>query len=270
MNPQKKVILITGASSGIGLTCAEYLSSRGNLVYGIGRNPDFKTTEFTYYPVDVRNEPAVQSLVSQILEKEKRIDVLINNAGIHVAGAIEHIDHQRVLELFDCNFFGYLNMIRSILPGMKKRKSGLLICISSIAGVTGLPFQGIYCASKFALEGLCESLRMETHHSGVHVVLVEPGDFKTAITQNRTIDPLTVKDPFYAGNFETTMKKVTLDESTGANAIDIARLIENIMCMRRPGVRYTAGHKMQRVVPFLKRIVPSAFFEFIIRKNYYS
>lgn len=270
MNSRQKVVLITGASSGIGLACAEYLASKGNLVYGIGRNPDFATSQFSYFSTDIRNEAHIHEIVSGILQKEKRIDLLINNAGIHILGAIEHTTHQPAQHLFDCNFFGSLNMIRAILPSMKQRKCGMIICISSIAGVSGLPFQGIYCASKFALEGLCESLRMETDRSGVQVVLLEPGDFCTPITQNRISNSATANDPYYEKKFSETLKKVTSDENNGMDPVCIARKVEKIMHLKRPAIRYTAGKPIQRLVPILKRILPSGFFQYIIRKNYYA
>ena len=270
MRQPKKVIVITGASSGIGFTCAEYLASKGHLVYGIGRNPDFKTTCFTYFSTDIRNESAINEIVSTILQKEKRIDLLINNAGIHIAGAIEHTSHQDAQYLFECNFFGSLNMIRAILPIMKERKCGMIICISSIAGVSGLPFQGIYCASKFALEGLCESLRMETGRLGIQVVLLEPGDFQTPITQNRIIDSKTTNDPYYDKQFAETLKKINSDETNGMAPCSIATKIDKIMRLKKPGIRYTAGKFIQRSVPVMKRLLPSEFFQYVIQKNYYA
>jgi NADP-dependent 3-hydroxy acid dehydrogenase YdfG len=267
---QQKVILITGASSGIGLECAEYLASKGNLVYGIGRNPDFTTSRFLYFPLDIRNEAGIKEIVSGILQKEKQIDLLINNAGIHVLGSIEHISHQTAQHLFDCNFFGTLNMIRAILPSMKQRKDGMIICISSIGGISGLPFQGVYCASKFALEGMCESLRMETSQLGIQVILLEPGDFHTPITQNRIKDAETENDPCYEKNFNKAFTKITSDENNGMDPVYIARKVEKIMRLKKPGIRYTAGKPIQRVVPFLKRILPSGFFQYIIQNNYYA
>ena len=270
MNSQQKVILITGASSGIGLACAEYLTSKGNVVYGIGRNPGFKTSRFSYFSTDISNESAIKEIVSGILQKEKQIDLLINNAGVHVLGAIEHTSHQTAHHLFECNFFGSLNLLRAILPSMKQRKCGMIICISSIAGISGLPFQGIYCASKFALEGLCESLRMETNRLGIRIILLEPGDFHTPITQNRIKDPETTIDPYYEKIFSETVKKITLDENNGMDPTCIARKVEKIMHLKRPAIRYTAGKPIQRLVPILKRILPSRLFQYIIQKNYYS
>ena len=270
MNSRQKVILITGASSGIGLACAEYLAFKGNVVYGIGRNPDFNTSLFSYFSTDIRNEASVQKIVSGILQREKRIDLLINNAGIHILAAIEHTTHQPARDLFECNFFGSLNMIRAILPSMKQRKCGMIICISSIAGVSGLPFQGIYCASKFALEGLCESLRMETDRLGVRVVLLEPGDFRTPITQNRINNSATTNDPCYEKEFKEALQKITSDENNGMDPVFIARKVDKIMHLKRPALRYTAGKPIQRLVPILKRILPTRFFQYIIRKNYYA
>ncbi|HEX6846017.1 MAG TPA: SDR family oxidoreductase [Chitinophagaceae bacterium] len=270
MNSDQKVILITGASSGIGLACAEYLAARGNIVYGIGRNQGFTSMHFFYYSADITNEASIVRIVADILQKEKRIDLLINNAGIHVLGAVEHISHRIAQHLFECNFFGSLNMIRTILPSMKQRRRGLIICISSLAGISGLPFQGIYCASKFAIEGLSESLRMETDRSGVQIVLLEPGDFRTPITRNRIKDPQTGIDPYYEKKFKETSKKITADENNGMDPLSIAKKVEKIMHLKRPALRYTAGKPIQRLVPILRRILPSAFFQYLIRKNYYA
>lgn len=270
MNQHQKVIVITGASSGIGFACAEYLASKGHMVYGIGRNPDFRTTRFSYAPIDISNESGINEFVSVILLKEKRIDLLINNAGIHIAGAIEHTSLQNAQYLFECNFFGSLNMIRAILPSMKERKCGMIICISSIGGISGLPFQGIYCASKFALEGLCESLRMETSRLGIRVILLEPGDFQTPITQNRIKDLKTANDPYYNKQFEETLKKITSDETNGMAPYYIARKIDKIMRLKKPAIRYTAGKLSQRSVPVLKRILPTEFFQYIIQKYYFA
>lgn len=265
---QPKVILITGASSGIGKTCAEYLAGKGHKVYGIGRNADFKSVHFHYCATDVSDENAIGRLVSDILGTEGRIDVLINNAGIHVFGAIEHIDHATTQHLFDCNFFGSLNMIRAVLPSMRERKCGMIICVSSIAGITGLPFQGIYCASKFAMEGLVESLRMELSGSGVNVTLMEPGDCHTPVTQRRQVDTQSSKDNYYHHFFENTLHRVSADETAGIDPIHIAGKIEKILQLKKPAVRYTAGKPVQRLVPFLKRVLPDMLFESVIYKNY--
>jgi NADP-dependent 3-hydroxy acid dehydrogenase YdfG len=268
MITQPKVILITGASSGIGKTCAEHLAGKGHKVYGIGRNPDFKSIHFQYHAADVCDENAISRLVSGILESEGRIDVLINNAGTHVFGAIEHTDHVTTQHLFDCNFFGSLNMIRAVLSPMRQKNSGMIICVSSIAGITGLPFQGIYCASKFALEGLCESLRMELSGAGVKVVLVEPGDCHTPVTQRRLVIMQSSKDEYYHHFFQNTFRRVSADEIKGIDPIHIAWKIEKILRLKTPGVRYTAGKPVQRLVPFLKRVLPNTLFESIIHKNY--
>lgn len=270
MSQAKKVILITGVSSGIGLISAEYLSVQGHTVYGIGRNAEYKNAHFHYASIDVNNEIELQKFIQFILEKENRIDVLINNAGIHILGSIEHIPHHAVLEVFNSNLFGALHAIRMVLPSMKKENSGLIICISSIGGICGLPFQGIYCASKFAIEGICESLRMEVSKSNINVVLVEPGDFNTPITKNRKVDSNTLHDTFYEKQFVSTKYKVELDESSGMKPIHLAYLIEKIMSKKNPALRYTAGKILQRIVPFLKRMLPSSLFEYIIKTNYYS
>ncbi len=180
-----KIIFITGVSSGIGKKCAEYLSGLGHKVYGTCRQQIGGVVPYTILQMDVIDKASVQQAVQKVLENEKKIDVLINNAGIGIGGSIEEYSDEEIKKQFDTNFFGTLNLCRTVIPSMRNNGGGMIINISSLGGLMGLPFQGIYSATKYAIEGLSEALRMEVKSAGIKVVLVNPGDFKTNFTDNR-------------------------------------------------------------------------------------
>ena len=216
--------------------------------------------------MDITNEEDV--IVRFRSTKDRRIDVLINNAGIHLAGAIEEISNIDAKLQFDTNFFGALNLIRCVLPSMRNHKNGLIINISSIGGLMGLPFQGIYSASKFALEGLTESLRMEIKETGVQATLISPGDTCTPITHHRTKNYGTLKSKQYALNFYRTMNVVEKDECAGTDPIEIAKLIHKLIHKKKLRVRYVSGNLSERLAVSLKKIISPELFESILMKKY--
>ena len=157
-----KVVLITGVSSGIGKACAEYLSHRGYSVFGTSRKISNSSTRlYDIVEMNVNDDNSVKNAVNKIIKKTGRIDILVNNAGYGISGSIEETNIIKSKEQFETNFFGIHRLCREIIPIMREQKEGYIINISSIGGIIGLPFQGLYCASKFALEGWSESLRME-------------------------------------------------------------------------------------------------------------
>jgi short-subunit dehydrogenase len=263
-----KVILVTGASSGIGMACAEFLSKKGFKVYGTSRSEHAKNNSFEMIKMDLTIEHEILSCVDYVFEREKRIDVLINNAGIHVAGAIELLEATEYNRQFDVNFFGTLKLIQSVLPIMRNQKKGSIINISSIGGLMGLPFQGIYSASKFALEGLSESLRLEVKKFGINVVLVEPGDFCTPITNNRIVNTESLTLAPYKYQFAKTLQVIEEDERDGSDPAIIAKLISRIILNKHPKQRYSAGTFVERVAVKIKRIVPAMLFEKILKIKY--
>ena len=165
-----KVVLITGASSGIGKTIGEYLIEKKFKVYGTCRNPlNYPNSIIELIKSNINSIDEIDNCISYIKNKEERIDVLINNAGIGFTGPIEEADLEDVEKLFNTNFFGPLEMIKKVLPIMRKNNGGLIINITSIAGYFGLPFRGIYSASKSALEIVTESLRMEVRNFNIKI-----------------------------------------------------------------------------------------------------
>ena len=266
MSNKSKVILITGTSTGIGKASAEYLVQQGHTIFGTSRFPGSyqKPKNYTILQMDVTEFESIQAGINHIIEYKGRIDVLINNAGFGIAGAIEHTSISKAKEQFETNFFGTVRLIKSVLPIMHKQDSGLIINISSIGGLMGLPYQGMYSASKFAIEGLTESLYKELHSTKINITLIEPGDFKTSFTKKREIP----KNANQSDTFQNTLNIIENDEKSGQEPKLIGKLLNRIINKPNPCLRYTVGAFDQKLAVFLKRILPNRLFDWIIIKHY--
>lgn len=268
-----QVVLVTGVSSGIGRAVVECLSGGGIKVYGTTRNlKNFRKKNgdnpgAEILEVDLADEASIAKAVKHITGKEKRIDVLVNNAGYGHAGPVEDTSIKEAQELFDVNFFGMMRMTRAVLPYMRRDKAGLIVNISSIVGLMGIPFQALYCASKYAVEGFSESLRMEVKNLGIRVVIVEPGDVKTGFTDNRVKKSGSGISEGYRAVMEKSMAVVERDERNGYPAEKVARLIADIIRKKSPRLRYPVGKFDQMISLPLKKIVPGGFFESIIMQH---
>jgi NAD(P)-dependent dehydrogenase (short-subunit alcohol dehydrogenase family) len=263
-----KVVLVTGASSGIGLACAEHLASRGYRVYGASRSA---TSAAQVHPIamDVTDNASVQSAVEHLLAREGRIDIVVNNAGMAIGGAVEDTSLEEARAQFDVNFFGVLRVCRTVLPHLRQQRAGYLVNIGSIGGLVAIPFQGLYSASKFALEGLTESLRMEMSPFGVRVVLLEPGDHRTGLTGNRRMTADSQTNPAYRDRFQCAVDRIAKDEQNGPAPEAVARLLYQVINKRHPRLRYTVGPAPERAAVWLKRFAPYALVEKIMA-SYYS
>jgi NAD(P)-dependent dehydrogenase (short-subunit alcohol dehydrogenase family) len=256
----KRVVLVTGASSGIGLACATHLASRGYRVYGASRRPG--TGDFTL-TMDVTDDQSVERAVATVLEREGRLDILVNNAGMGIAGPVENTSIEEAKRQLDVNFFGAFRVSRAILPAMRSQRSGYIVNIGSIGGLIAIPYQAMYSASKFALEGLSESLRMEVRPFGIKIVIIEPGDHKTAITENRTA--MSGGVDAYNESFQAALARTAHDEQSGPGAEQVARLLYRIVNVRDPRLRYTIGPAQQRAAVWLKRLLPYSVTEYSMR-----
>jgi len=260
---ENTVVLVTGASSGIGRCCAELLAARGYKVYGASRREvDLAGVESLV--MDVTSDESVSRATAAIIEREGRIDVVVNNAGISIAGAVEDCCAADAREQFEVNLFGTLRVCRAVLPAMRRQGSGYIINVGSIGGLVAIPYQGLYSASKFALEGLSESLRLEVRDFGVRVVLIEPGDHRTALTSNRRF----VESKVYGERFDCAIARMALDEQGGPSPEGVARLVHRVIQKPNPRLRYTVGPVMQRAAVWLKRLLPYALVEKAMREYY--
>ncbi len=177
---QERVAVVTGASSGIGAATARGLAAAGFRVFGASRRaPAGPATGIEHVTIDVDDDSSVRGGVAEVLRDAGRIDVLVNNAGYLCAGAVEEVSIADAKAQFETNYFGVVRMSSAVLPGMRERRRGHIITVSSLAGLVPVPYWGQYNASKFAVEGLMETLRHEVRPFGIQVALVEPGNIKT-------------------------------------------------------------------------------------------
>lgn len=264
----KKVIIITGASSGFGKATAEYLDKKGHSVYGLCRN-EKQHDSIKYLVADVTKPETIETQVKKIYEIEQRIDVLINNAGMGIGGSLELATDEEIRLQMDTNFMGCVNMCRAVLPYMRKQRSGKIINLSSIGGIMGLPYQGYYSASKFAIEGFSEALSAEIKRFGISVSIIEPGDFSTGFTKNRIQSQATLNDTDYGPVFKNTMSLIEKEENGGLSPEILAKRIGKIVDSKHPRLRYVVANTEQWLSVVLKRIVPGNWFVDILR-NYYK
>ena len=263
-----RIVLITGASSGFGKACAERLSEQSHCVYGTSRRAPAqgeKHGDITMLHMDVDQDASVQRGVELILQREGRIDVVINCAGYGLSSAVESTPLEAAKAQFETNFFGTMRVCQAVLPAMRAQRSGLIINISSVAGLISPPFHGLYAASKYAIEGLTEALSIEVRPFGVRVVMIEPGDFRTGFTANRR---RAKPDPVYVKNMDNAIGVMEHDELNGARPEALARLVERIMNSRSPRLRYLIGPLYETGAVILKRILPSRLFEWALGKYY--
>lgn len=269
------VVLITGASSGIGKALANFLMSQGYKVYGTTRKPVARETELKTSPnggylrmiqLDVRSEESIRKALEYIIEREGALHVLINNAGFGIAGSVEDTTAAEAHQQFDTNFFGVLRMCNQVVPIMRRQHKGLIINVSSVAGLIAIPFQGMYSASKYAVEALTEALRMEVKPFGIRVTMVEPGDTKTGFTANRQT-VAAAGDSIYKERFTRSIRVMADSEQNGPEPKTILRIVAKLLQRKNPPIRTVIGGSYKMIV-FLKRVLPSRFVEFVVSRIY--
>jgi len=265
MSTQQPVVLVTGTSSGIGKSCAEHLATRGFTVFGTQRRPPTgSSSAFATLAMDVDSDESVQQAIAEILNRVGRLDAVINNAGYAVMGSVEDTSIAEARAQLETNFFGVLRVCHAVLPIMRQQREGRIINISSLAGILGVPFSGIYSASKFAIEGMTESLRLETRHLGIKVSLVEPGDFDTGLPAARQMTAASQTSPAYREFFAAVKAAQDKDEAVAPKPQAVAYLVEHILRSSSPRLRYSVGRLGQRIVIPLKRYLPQGLFEWVL------
>lgn len=271
-----QTVLITGASAGIGRAAAVRLAERGYTAIGASRRLDrlagmFQDAEERGVRVfgvelDVNSDESVASAAPGLSEQFGGIHALVNNAGFGVWGPVETVSDAELKAQFEANFFGAARMIRAFLPDMISRRAGRIINISSVLGRMGTPFNGAYVASKYALEGLSESLRAEVKPFGVHVCLVQPGLFATDFQKNqlraaRADDPSLAYAP-YVERYDRSHGR--FDRLAG-DPERVARVIEKTLAARRPALRHPVGADA-RAGMLGARFLPERVFQAVMDK----
>lgn len=262
--PENRVAVVTGASSGIGEAVARGLSAAGFRVFGASRRaPAEADGGIDHVTMDVCDDVSVRDAIAAVLRETGRIDVLVNNAGYLCAGAIEEISLPDAKAQFETNYFGAVRASLAVLPGMRERKGGHIITISSLAGLVPVPFWGHYNASKFAVEGLMETLRHEARPFGIQVALVEPGNIKTPFYER---PPATGMDA-YAGARGRAYGAMAVYGSKAPGPEIVAGKVVAIANDAHPKLRNTIT-KEARQFTLLKWMLPGGAFEAGVRRGF--
>lgn len=262
------IVFITGASSGIGQAIGEYLSKNGYKVYGSSRNPkEDERNGIHFVRLDVTDSESVKTAVSQIVNKEGRIDFLINNAGKGITGALEETPDEEIQKAFDVNYFGPLRLIKEVLPVMRTQKNGMIINITSIAAYMGLPFRGIYSASKAALEVTTEAYRMELKPFNIRMTNIAPGDFATNIAAGRYHTPVYEDSP-YKEVYSKSLEEMDAHVNDGMDPLEMAKMVYKVMNLEKPAVHYKKGKFLQKFSIVLKSILPDKVYEKMLMNHY--
>jgi len=246
-----RVIIVTGASSGIGRALCDFFSSKGNTVIGLSRSAPKLPYSFKHYPLDISDEAAVSKTVSTIVEQYKSIDVLINCAGIGLGGPLELTSKEQGAKMLDVNVLGAFLMSKHCLPFLRESK-GYVFNIGSVAGPLTIPFQTFYSMSKAAVQAFSEGLRMEVKPFGIRVSCVLPGDTKTDFTARREkIAP----EPLYGPRLTRSVEKMEHDEINGKSPDTISRVINKLITKKRVPPVVTVGFSYKLLL-FLNRLLP--------------
>ena len=265
---EKRVALVTGASSGIGLAIARALHYAGYLTFGTTRGAG-RAAELPpgveLLRLDVRDEQSVRSCVGAILDQAGRIDALVNSAGYALLGSVEETGVEEARDLFETNFFGVHQMTRAVLPVMRKQRFGRIANISSVLGFLPAPYMGLYAASKHALEGYSETLDHEVRRFGIRVLLIEPGFMRTRLGDHGqfTVDQLDA----YSSERERALAAIDADIANGESPVTVASAVLEALASRSPRLRYTAGRDA-RSLRLLRRFAPTRLLDDGLRKRF--
>lgn len=261
------IVLITGITSGFGKALAERLSADGHTVYGTHRNAKDFIPGVRYIKADSTDDGQVEAAVREVLSEAGRIDVFINNAGMGIGGPLEFCSIEDAQRQMDVNFMGMVRYLHHVVPAMRLQGGGKILCFSSIGGLMGLPFQGLYSASKFAIEGYCEALRLETKGFGIKVTVIEPGDFATSFTaQRKSVAEASAHEAYKS--YAASLASIEKDENGGLKPEYLAAKVSKIIRKKNPAYSYIISTFEQRLSVFLKTILPAPWFAAILGSYY--
>ncbi len=260
-----KVVLITGASSGMGKATTEYLAKNDFIVYAgtrdISKFDDSKSKNIIPIQLDISSQASIDKVVKEILNKHKKIDILINNAGFGLVSTVEDLKEEEMLLQFNINVFGTLRVCKAVIPNMRKNKSGIIINISSFLGKIGLPLLTLYNSSKYAVEGITDSLRYELKDFNIRVHSVLPGFFDTKFARDNLVTNLKTFDkssPY--SKLVSNLAPAIVDQiNNGNDAIEVAQMILQIINNDKFKARDTVGEKAKKFIPMRKELSDEDF-----------
>ena len=254
----QQVVLITGASSGVGQSTARLLSQHGYRVFGTSRSPSRSESGVELVALDVRHDDSVASCVKTVLDKAGRIDVLINNAAYELSGALEETSIDESRAQFETNFFGIVRMVKAVLPSMRERRQGRIVNVGSFSGVSAIPFMGMYSASKFAVEGYSDALRMEVAPFNIRVSVTEAAFLKTPMMDKRqaAAAPVAAYDVWRQRAFNA----FRAFEQTAPGPDMVAEALLDIVSSASPRLRYLIGPQAKSLSR-LMRLLPAGMYE---------
>jgi NAD(P)-dependent dehydrogenase (short-subunit alcohol dehydrogenase family) len=270
MENRDSVVVVTGASSGIGNACATFLAKKGYRVYGTCRDPGSyarKADEFfDMLAMDLGDPGSIARAAEKTLAASGRVDALVCCAGSGLVGSIEDSSLEEAESIMDINFFGTLRTIKAFLPRMRAEGRGRIVIVGALEGLLPTPFQGLYAASEFALEGLAGSLRLEVEGFGLELCVVELGAFRTAFGQRRLIAVGATGASPYRPSLETSLGVLAREEASGAEPLIAARAIHSALSARRMPVKKTVGSPLRRILARSRSWLPGRVFERLLRK----
>ena len=263
-----QVVLVTGASSGIGREIAITLQRHDFKVYGTSRHPEkYGELPFTMLALDLHKPDSFTSAINELIKREGRLDVLVNNAGAGITGPLEETPLDESKKAFETNFFGPMELINRVLPVMRQQNSGCIINISSIAGYMGLPFRGIYSATKAALEIITEAYRIELAPFNIRIFSIAPGDFSTNIAAGRYHAPIISESP-YAKTYGQTLALIDSHVDHAPSPEPMAQKVLKLIHDSSPRPHYAVGTPLQKFSIILKRLLPQKLYERMLRNHY--
>ncbi len=263
---EQRVAVVTGISSGIGKATAQGLAESGFIVFGTVRSAQAGVPNGVEQVVlDVRDQASIDAAVTSVLSRAKRIDVLVNNAGSSILGAIEETETQEAQALFDVNFFGAVRVTKAVLPAMRAQRGGRILFISSILGFLPAPFMAFYSASKHALEGYAESLDHEVRTLGIRAILIEPGFMRSRLGQNSARVARHIPD--YAGAGQRAADYVRTSLAKAEDPSIVAKAVLEAVAAARPRLRYPVG-KNARLLARLRSLMPAPMFDRSLRATF--
>lgn len=261
-----RLVLVSGASSGIGYYTAKLLHQKGYHVIGISRSYPKKNYEFEYHLCDITDENQIKKIKMTILDQYGHLDILINSAGMGISGPIEYTSKQEIKDLYDINVFGHVSMTNHMLDLLKKSDDAKIINVSSIASDIALPFQAIYSMTKASIDAYTKALSIELKPFNINVSSVLPGDIRTDFTARRVKPKIDKNDPYFS-RYSQSIDRMERDEQHGMSPMRIAKKIYCLIKRRRMPLRTTVGFSY-KLIRLLYRIMPERLVFWLVKKLY--